>query len=211
MVMKELWSLVMSDIERYSLVLERPKWMVLFWAQGAQAGLVYRIGHWIYGFKPRAAPLRWLLIVAKALHFIAFRLTEILTGISIEAEARIGRGLYIGHFGGIIVGADVSLGDHCNLSQGVTLGESGRGRERGSPQIGDRVFIGPGAMVLGAVSVGDDAVIGANTVVLRDIPIRGVAVGNPAQIVSSSGSFEFISYPGMETDPQRQASRAAAG
>lgn len=206
--MQQAWAYFWSDIERYSHVLGRSKWTVFFFAQGAQASLVYRFGHWLYGMQPRFLPLRLLHKLTLILHFILFRLTEMLTGISLEPKARIGRGLYIGHFGGIIVGSGASLGDYCNLSQGVTLGVDGRGDRRGSPQIGNRVFIAPGAKVLGAITVGDDAVIGANAVVVRSLPDRAVAVGIPAQIVSYKGAFDFVTYAGMEHDDARAESLA---
>lgn len=206
--MQQAWSYFWSDIERYSHVLGRSKWTVFFFAQGAQASLVYRFGHWLYGLQPKFLPVRLLHKLALIFHFILFRLTEILTGISLEPKARIGRGLYIGHFGGIIVGSGASLGDYCNLSQGVTLGVDGRGDRRGSPQIGDRVFIAPGAKVLGAITIGDDAVIGANAVVVRSLPDRAVAVGIPAQIVSYKGAFDFVTYAGMEHDAARAESLA---
>jgi serine O-acetyltransferase len=199
-VVRQAWHDFLADIERYSHVLGRSKWTVLFFAQGAQASVVYRIGHWWYTkLNPKNPLVRGLHL----LHFIFFRGTEILTGISLEPKAEIGPGLYIGHFGGIIVGSGVRLGANCNLSQGVTLGVDGRGEKRGSPQIGDRVFIGPGANVFGKITIGHDVVIGANAVVNRSLPDRAVAVGVPAKIVSYEGSFDFVTYAGMEQDAAR--------
>jgi serine O-acetyltransferase len=203
--MRQAWKYFIADIERYSHVLGRSRWTVIFFAQGAQASLVYRLGHWLFtGFNPHN-PLIKLLIIC---HFILFRLTEIFTGISLEPKAEIGPGLYIGHFGCIIVGSGVKIGANCNLSQGVTLGVDGRGKNRGSPQIGDRVFIGPGAKVLGRIKIENDAVIGANAVVVRSLPERAVAVGIPAKIVSYRGSFDFVPYTGMEDDEARNQSLA---
>ena len=90
---------------------------------------------------------------------------------------------YIGHFGCIIVGEGVVMGSNCNLSQGVTLGVAGRGDRKGSPTIGDRVFIAPGAKVIGKISIGNDVTIGANAVVSKSLPDRAVAVGIPAKVV----------------------------
>jgi serine O-acetyltransferase len=206
--MRQAWDYFLSDIARYAHVLGRSRWVVLFFAQGAQASLVYRIGHWLYGLQPRLLPLRIVLKIVLVFYFVLFRLTEIVTGISLEPKARIGRGLYIGHFGGIIVGSGVTLGDYCNLSQGVTLGVDGRGERRGSPQVGDRVFIGPGAKVLGHIQIGSDAVIGANAVVVRSLPERAVAGGIPAKVLSYRGSFDFVTYDGMERDEARVRSLA---
>ncbi|MCA1780339.1 MAG: hypothetical protein LC637_13470, partial [Xanthomonadaceae bacterium] len=113
----------------------------------------------------------WLLLVTGVLK-LAYRFmnffVEVLFGISISTNSRIGRGFYIGHFGGIVVHGD--LGEGCSIGQGVTIGSRGAGRSDGYPSIGKRVYLGAGAMVIGRVHVGDDVVVGANTVVVTDIP-----------------------------------------
>lgn len=202
--MRQAWIDFLVDIDRYSYVLGRSRWVVFFFAQGAQASLVYRFGHWLFTELNANNPIVKLFQI---LYFIPFRLTEILTGISLEPKANIGPGLYIGHFGCIIVGSGVTLGANCNISQGVTLGVDGRGENRGSPQIGDRVFIAPGAKVVGKITVGHDAVIGANCVVVRSLPERAVAVGIPANIVSYRGSFDFVTYRNMDDDIAREQNR----
>jgi serine O-acetyltransferase len=108
---------------------------------------------------------------------------EILTGIYLPAAADVGPGLYIGHFGGIVVGADVTMGSNCNISQGVTIGVSGFGDRRGSPVIGSHVYIAPGAKVSGRIRVGDYVTIGANAVVTKDVPDGAVVVGIPARVL----------------------------
>ena len=206
--MRQAWKDFLADLDRYSVVLGRSKWSAFFFAQGAQAALVYRIGHWLHTQQNLHNPLIKILLVV---HFIFFRFTEMFTGISLEPKAEIGAGLYIGHFGTIIVGSGVRLGENCNLSQGVTLGVDGRGENRGSPQIGDRVFIAPGAKVFGKITIGDDVAIGANAVVNRSLPDRAVAIGNPSKVVSYNGSFDFIPYTNMENDPARNESLKRAG
>jgi serine O-acetyltransferase len=84
------------------------------------------------------------------------------------------------------------MGEYCNLSQGVTIGVGGRGENSGCPKLGDRVFIGPGAKILGSISIGNDVAIGANAVVTKDLPDNAVAVGVPAKIISYKGSKDFI-------------------
>jgi serine acetyltransferase len=100
------------------------------------------------------------------------------------------------------------IGKNCNLSQGVTLGVSGRGDRRGAPTLGNRVYIAANAVVAGKITIGDDVVIGACTVVTSSVPPRTVVAGNPAQVRSHRGSFTHILYDGMETDAERQASFA---
>jgi len=119
-------------------------------------------------------------------------------GIDISRDARIGSGLYIGHFGGIVVNAAVVIGDNCNLSQGVTLGQVNRGPKAGCPTIGNNVYIGPGAKIIGHIQVGDHAAIGANAVVVDDVPSHGAVGGVPARVISDAGSEGYVNrtdYP----------------
>lgn len=103
--------------------------------------------------------------------FVAWqKVVEATTGISIGHGARIGPGLWITHFGGIIVHDDVVVGDGCHLCQGVTLGRGVGTGGYGAPVIGDGVYIGPNAVVLGKITVGDRAEIIANSVVTQDVP-----------------------------------------
>ena len=120
------------------------------------------------------------------------RIIELLTGVSLPCTATIGPGLRIPHLGTIVLHADAVLGADCCLSQGVTVGISGVGERRGVPRIGDRVYIGPNAVVVGRISVGSDVVIGANSVVNRDVPDHRTVLGVPAQIVSERGSEEYL-------------------
>jgi serine O-acetyltransferase len=113
-------------------------------------------------------------------------------GISIPPETKIGSGFYIGHFGGIVVNKYSVIGNNCNISQGVTLGQSNRGKNKGYPVLGDNVYIGPGAKIIGAVTIGNDVAIGANCVVTKDIPDHSVVVGVPGVVISQEGSRGYI-------------------
>ena len=113
-------------------------------------------------------------------------------GISIPFTCSIGKGFYIGHFGGIVVHNKAVIGSNCNISQGVTIGTSARGERKGCPKIGDYVYLGPGAKIFGAIKVGDNVAIGANCVVNKDIPSNAVVVGIPGKIVSYNGSAGCI-------------------
>lgn len=116
-------------------------------------------------------------------------------GLSIPTRTRIGPGFYIGHYGGIVVNPDAVIGRNCNISHLVTIGQSNRGARAGVPTIGDDVYIGPGAKIIGRITIGDGAAIGANAVVLEDVPAGGVAVGVPARVVSTRGSEGYIQHP----------------
>ena len=113
-------------------------------------------------------------------------------GISIPASTQIGSGFYIGHFGGIVVNSQSVIGKNCNISHGVTLGQANRGRNTGYPVLGDDVYIGPGAKIVGAVKIGNNVAIGANCVVTRDIPDNSVVVGIPGRVISQEGSKGYV-------------------
>jgi serine O-acetyltransferase len=113
-------------------------------------------------------------------------------GIAIPFTTSIGSGFYIGHFGSIIVHRKTVIGRNCNLSHGVTLGQANRGKNKGHATIGDNTYIGPGAKVIGAVSIGDNVAVGANCVVTKDVPNNAVVAGVPAKIISYKGSVDYI-------------------
>ncbi len=148
------------------------------WRQGFWVMLVYRFGRWRYRIKP--ALLRKPLSL---FYKLARTCIQVGTGIELPCETRVGHRLRIEHFGGIIISGDVVFGDDVILRQGVTIGLKHTG-QRAAPRIGNRVDIGAGAKILGDITIGDDAVIGANAVVLRDVPPGAVAVGIPARILS---------------------------
>lgn len=147
------------------------------WRQGMWVMLVYRFGRWRYRVRP--AILRRPLSFVYKLGKIA---SQILTGIDLPCETRVGRRLKFEHFGGIIVSGDAVIGDDVIIRNGVTIGLK-RTNEPGAPVIGNGVDIGAGAKLLGSIRVGDGAVIGANAVVIRDVPAGALAVGIPARIV----------------------------
>jgi serine O-acetyltransferase len=145
--------------------------------QGLWVMMVYRFGRWRYSIGPRALRLP-CSILYKALKL----LMQILTGIDLPCEATVGKRFTIDHFGGIIISGDAVFGDDVTVRNGVTVGLRRTG-VRGAPIIGSRVDIGAGAKVLGHIRIGDDVVIGANAVVLTDVPAHTIAVGIPARVL----------------------------
>jgi serine O-acetyltransferase len=162
----------LADLARYP---ERP-WLK---EQSIWALAVYRFGR--RNDRRRPGLVRRLL---DRFYWLAFRVTETLTGISIPKSARVGPGLRIFHFGTIIVHADAVIGANCTLRHGVTIGD--RGDDGPVPVIEDDVDLGAYAQVLGGVRVGRGAKIGALSVVLRDVPPGAVAVGVPARLIERS-------------------------
>src|SRR5580704_3311944 len=139
--------------------------------------VVYRFGRWRYSIRRR-----WLRLPFSFLYKLLKPVSEILTGIELPCEAKLGRRFRIDHFGGIVVSGDAVFGDDCVIRNGVTVGLRHTGK-RGAPVIGNRVDIGAGAKVLGEIRIGDDVAIGANAVVITDVPSDSIAVGVPARIL----------------------------
>src|SRR5579884_2254572 len=174
---------------------------------GTWAVLGYRFRRWAYTSR-FPWPVRKLLNMAGTLVNVWVQMTS---NIELPVTAEIGPGLYIPHTGYIVVASGARIGRHGTLTQGVTIGHGGGGRKSaaGYPVLGDRVYVGPGASVIGPIEVGNDALIGVGAVVIESVPAGGVAVGNPARLISCRGSFDLIEYPGVDTDSDRAAALAA--
>jgi len=133
-------------------------------------------------------PHRVLALAAR----LYLRRLRFLFGVDLPASTEVGSGLYMNHPTGIVVHSEAVIGRDCNLSQDVTLGESNRGANKGFPTVGDGVYIGPGAKIVGAVHVGDDSAIGANCVVTKDVPPHSVVVGVPGRVISQDGAAGYV-------------------
>jgi serine O-acetyltransferase len=142
---------------------------------GVQALLSHRVAHAMHDAGLPLAP--------RALANV----TRVLTGVEIHPAARIGRSLFIDHGAGVVIGETAEIGDEVTLYQGVTLGGTGFQRGKRHPSVGDDVVIGSGAKLLGPISVGDRAKIGANSVVIHDVPQNATVVGNPGHPVRVDG------------------------
>ncbi len=142
-------------------------------AQGFQAILVYRIFRW---FRIRKIP-------SQPFRFILERYIEITTGISIPAECKIGKGLRIHHFGGIMFHPSVEIGENGTIYHEVTIGD--KGGYGGAARIGNSVMIGAGAKIIGELSIGNKCVVGSNSVLTKDMPDNHIVIGNPCQIYKS--------------------------
>lgn len=132
----------------------------------------------IHGLHRSGIPLlpRWLANV-----------NRFFTGIEIHPNARIGRGFFIDHGMGVVIGETAEVGNNCTIYQGVTLGGTSLSHGKRHPTLGNNVTVGVGAIVLGAVAVGDNAKIGGGSVVVRDVPANATAVGVPARVVMKDG------------------------
>ena len=131
-------------------------------------------------------------------------------GIDIPYNTKIGAGLFIGHFSGIFVNRETIIGNNCNISQCVTIGSASRWKMKGFPVIGDNVYIGPSAKIIGAVKIGNHVAIGANCVVTKDLPDYAVVVGIPARIISYAGSSGYVNRTDYDPIPAPTAKPAAS-
>lgn len=170
------------DIKRYlnpGAVSKFKNVLYLLFIQGIWAIAVYRFGAWCAKFKLPA-----ISQLFRISYFFMNKIIEITTGISISSKAEIGEGFYVGHFGQIFIHPNVTIGKKCNIGQGVTIGTLGLGRH-GTPKIGNNVYIGTGAKILGDICIGSNVRIGANAVVIKDIPDNSTAVGVPARVIKT--------------------------
>lgn len=123
---------------------------------------------------------------------IFYKFTASRFNVEIPHSCKLGEGVYMGHFKNIVINQHASVGQNCNIMQGVTIGNESRGKRRGAPVIGNRVLIGPNSVVSGKITVGDDVLIAPLTFVNFDVPNNAVVIGNPAKIVSYNGSKGYI-------------------
>jgi serine O-acetyltransferase len=113
-------------------------------------------------------------------------------GFDISPTTSIGPGLYIGHFGGVVISPHAILGSNINIAQGVTIGATSRGPRTGAPTLEDRVWVGANAIIVGKVTIGREALIAPGAYVNFDVPPEAVILGNPGQIVSNTGSRGYV-------------------
>ncbi|NEO99171.1 MAG: serine O-acetyltransferase [Symploca sp. SIO2E9] len=148
---------------------------VLFCYPGLQALLFHRLCHWLY------------LIGIPFIPRLISQFSRFLTGIEIHPGAKIGKGIFIDHGMGVVIGETAIVGDYALIYQGVTLGGTGKESGKRHPTLGENVVVGSGAKVLGNIQIGNNVRIGAGSVVLRGVPSDCTVVGVPGRIVHRSG------------------------
>lgn len=146
---------------------------VIFCYPGFHALMFYRLSHWL-----------WKNQMKFAGRFVS-HVGRFLTGIEIHPGATIGRGFFIDHGMGVVIGETAEIGDNCTLYHGVTLGGTSWAKEKRHPTLGDNVIIGSGAKILGPFEVGDNSKVGSNSVVVKEVPDNATVVGIPGRVVIS--------------------------
>ena len=169
---------------------------VLFCYPGLHALWLYRVAHWLYKtgipFLPR----------------LISHLGRFLTGIEIHPGAKIGKGTFIDHGMGVVIGETAIVGEYTTIYQGVTLGGTGKETGKRHPTLGSHVVVGTGAKVLGNIQIGDNVRIGAGSVVLRDVPSNTTVVGIPGRIIRQDKMTADDLKHGNLPDVEAQAIRA---
>ena len=145
----------------------------------------YRIAHWLWGHDHKLAGR------------LLSQLVRALTGIEIHPGATIGQGLFIDHGMGAVIGETAEIGEQVTLYHGVTLGGTSLEKGKRHPTLGDRVVVGAGAKILGAITIGDDTRIGANAVVVKSVPANSVVVGVPGQNIARSRPHHASDAPDL--------------
>jgi len=168
-----------SRWQRFKLILRKEA----IWCIGC-----YRVGQYLQ--QEASFLIRALLYVPFAL---INSIVEILHGVHIHFRADIGPGLFINHVGGIWINPKVKIGSNCNLNHNVTIGSAG-GEKKGVPSLGDRVWVGPNATIVGAVEVGSNVAVSANSLVVSAVPENAIVIGVPAKVISYMGSAHLNRY-----------------
>ncbi|MHB9146633.1 MAG: serine O-acetyltransferase [Symbiobacteriia bacterium] len=170
-------------------------WEVILCYPGFHAIVLHRLNHWLY--------LRRWFVTARFLS----QVVRFFTGIEIHPGARLGNGIFIDHGMGVVIGETAEVGDNCTLYQGVTLGGTGKERGKRHPTLGSNVMVATGAKVLGNISIGDNAKVGAGAVVVKSVPENCTVVGVPGRIVVRDG--QRLAEPDLDQvnlpDPQADA------
>jgi serine O-acetyltransferase len=155
---------------------------------GLRAVAVHRFGSW-----KDKIPFRLMRAPLSVVHGLMFRHVRNYYGIELPGSVKLGRRVVFEHQGAVIVHGAAEIGDDCIVRQGVTIGNRRLDRPNDAPRIGNRVNIGAGAKILGGITIGDDVSVGANAVVVRDVPAAATVVGIPAQVVGTQHSSELRS------------------
>jgi serine O-acetyltransferase len=174
-VAKELRQDLTAAQDRDPAARDVGRWEILLTYGGVQALLAHRVAHALHEHNIPLAP--------RAISYAS----RLATGVEIHPAARVGEALFIDHGSGVVIGETAEIGHNVTLYQGVTLGGTGFARGKRHPTVGDNVVVGSGAKLLGPIDVGHCAKIGANSVVIEDVPPNSTVVGNPGHTVRVDG------------------------
>jgi serine O-acetyltransferase len=165
-----------EDIARYKSMGNRGRQLWLNPAVWALA--IYRFGNWLY----TENPFLLIRLPLKVVYLFAYMFSEVVMEMCLDPQAKIGGGLYMSHIGGVHINPQAVVGRNCDIAHRVTIGASAMGRQ-GAPVLGDNVYIGTGATLVGKIKIGSGAKIAANTLVITNVPEGATVMGVPGRVI----------------------------
>lgn len=175
--LNELKETLYSDISTYKPTRMNEILILFLLNPGFKFMIIMRICSYFYSQNSKIFKIPFLIFYVIVHHY------KIKYGINIPHATKIGKGFHIYHYGGIVVNSQSIIGENCSISHGVTIGNKGPRKESKCPNIGNNVYIGAGAKIIGDVRVGNNASIGANSVVTKNVPDNAIVGGIPAKIL----------------------------
>jgi len=182
-----LWQILRADVYRYRGKADRRAFVSSYLHDPGFRFTYYLRKVSFYSKKKKSLAIFNYIYNRILLHHYRFKY-----GFDISPTTSIGPGLYIGHFGGVVISPHAVLGSNINIAQGVTIGAASRGPRTGAPTLEDRVWVGANAIIVGKVTIGREALIAPGAYVNFDVPPESVVLGNPGKVVSNSGSRGYV-------------------
>lgn len=192
-----LWKILRADVYRYRGKADVRAFLASYLHDPGFRFTYYLRKVSFYGKKKRSIAIFNYIYNRIMLHHYRFKY-----GFDISPTTRIGPGLYIGHFGGVVISPYAVLGANINIAQGVTIGAASRGPRTGAPTLEDRVWVGANAIIVGKVTIGREALIAPGAYVNFDVPPESVVLGNPGKVVSTSGSRGYVNRTMDDLEPE---------
>jgi serine O-acetyltransferase len=186
-VASKLWQIIQADLYRY-----RGKADLRSYTSAYLREPGFRFTYYLRKVAYYSERRRWFGILGYIYNRIHLHHYRFKYGFDISPRTLIGPGLYIGHFGGIVISPYSVFGSNINIAQGVTIGATSRGPREGAPVLEDRVWVGANAIIVGKVTIGREALIAPGAFVNFDVPPNAVVLGNPGKIVSDTGSMGYV-------------------
>lgn len=182
-----LWQTLRADLYRYAGATDRRAFVSAYLHEPGFRFVYYLRKVAFYSTKKKSFGIFGYVYNRLLYHHYRFKY-----GFDISPATSIGPGLYIGHFGSVVISPHAVLGANVNIAQGVTIGATSRGKRLGAPTLEDRVWVGAHAIIVGKVTIGREALIAPGAYVNFDVPAMAVVLGNPGKVVSSAGSQGYV-------------------
>jgi serine O-acetyltransferase len=182
-----LWQIVRADLYRYRGKADLRSFLSAYVHDPGFRFTYYLRKVAFYGQRKRSIGIFGYIYNRILLNHYRFRY-----GFDISPTMSLGRGFYLGHFGGIVISPFAVLGNNVNVAQGVTIGAASRGSRVGAPTLEDRVWVGANAIIVGKVTIGREALIAPGAYVNFDVPANAVVLGNPGKVVAETGSAGYV-------------------